>query len=82
VSIDNAIASVAVKDLRVAVQWYEALLGRKPDSVPMPEVARAIAGHVPFHPDVDSFWRLCDNISFPRGPVCPTLSSFEGVQCS
>jgi len=39
VSIDNAIASVAVKDLRVAVQWYEALLGRKPDSVPMPEVA-------------------------------------------
>ena len=38
-SIDNAIASVAVKDLRVAVQWYEALLGRKPDSVPMPEVA-------------------------------------------
>lgn len=38
-SFDNAIASVAVKDLGVAVQWYEALLGRKPDSTPMPEVA-------------------------------------------
>lgn len=37
-SIDNAIASVAVKDLRSAVQWYEALLGRAPDSTPMPEV--------------------------------------------
>jgi predicted enzyme related to lactoylglutathione lyase len=38
-SIDNAIASIAVKDLRAAVPWYEALLGRKPDSTPMPEVA-------------------------------------------
>ncbi len=38
-SIDNAIASVAVRDLRMAVQWYAALLGRKPDSTPMPEVA-------------------------------------------
>ena len=38
-SIDNAIASVAVKDLRVAVPWYETLLGRKADSAPMPEVA-------------------------------------------
>ena len=38
-SIDNAIASVAVKDLRSALAWYEALLGRAPDSRPMPEVA-------------------------------------------
>jgi predicted enzyme related to lactoylglutathione lyase len=38
-SIDNAIASVAVKDLRSAVMWYEALLGKPPDSTPMPEVA-------------------------------------------
>lgn len=38
-SIDNAIASVAVKELRSAVPWYEALLGRAPDSTPMPEVA-------------------------------------------
>ena len=38
-SIDNAIASVAVKDLKTAVPWYESLLGRAPDSTPMPEVA-------------------------------------------
>ena len=38
-SIDNAIASVAVKDLRLAVAWYEALLKRPADSAPMPEVA-------------------------------------------
>lgn len=38
-SIDNAIASVAVKDLRSAVAWYDALFGRAPDSTPMPEVA-------------------------------------------
>jgi predicted enzyme related to lactoylglutathione lyase len=39
VSIDNAIASVAVKNLGAAVKWYEALLGRPADSMPMPEVA-------------------------------------------
>ena len=38
-SIDNAIASIAVKDLSAARPWYEALLGRAPDSMPMPEVA-------------------------------------------
>ena len=38
-SIDNAIASVAVKDLRSAVAWYAELLGRAADSTPMPEVA-------------------------------------------
>jgi predicted enzyme related to lactoylglutathione lyase len=37
--IDNAIASVAVKDLGSAAPWYEALLRRAPDSTPMPEVA-------------------------------------------
>jgi predicted enzyme related to lactoylglutathione lyase len=37
--IDNAIASVAVNDLKFAVAWYETLLGRAPDSTPMPEVA-------------------------------------------
>jgi predicted enzyme related to lactoylglutathione lyase len=38
-SIDNAIASLAVKNLTSAVAWYEALLGRAADSTPMPEVA-------------------------------------------
>ncbi|HVQ36009.1 MAG TPA: VOC family protein [Pyrinomonadaceae bacterium] len=38
-SIDNAIASLAVRDLATAVTWYEALLGRSADSTPMPEVA-------------------------------------------
>lgn len=37
--INNAIASVAVKDLKAASVWYEKLLGRPADSVPMPEVA-------------------------------------------
>jgi hypothetical protein len=38
-SIDNAIASVAVRNLDNAVSWYRALLRRGPDSTPMPEVA-------------------------------------------
>jgi hypothetical protein len=38
-SIDNALASVAVKNLKSAVRWYVALLGRAPDSTPMPEIA-------------------------------------------
>ncbi|MFL6579858.1 MAG: VOC family protein [Burkholderiales bacterium] len=38
-SIDNAIASLAVKDLPAALVWYQALLGRAADSAPMPEVA-------------------------------------------
>ena len=38
-TIDNAIASLAVRDLADAVRWYQALLGRAPDSRPMPEVA-------------------------------------------
>ncbi|HEX3146309.1 MAG TPA: VOC family protein [Pyrinomonadaceae bacterium] len=37
--IENAIASVAVKDLKTSVAWYQALLGKAPDSLPMPEVA-------------------------------------------
>ena len=37
--IDNAIASIAVKDLKAASSWYEKLLGRPADSTPMPEVA-------------------------------------------
>jgi hypothetical protein len=37
--IRNAIASVAVRDLKSAAQWYERLLGRPADSKPMPEVA-------------------------------------------
>jgi len=36
--IHNAIASLAVKDLKSASQWYERLFGRPPDSKPMPEV--------------------------------------------
>lgn len=38
-SIDNALASVAVNDLKAAVEWYEQLLGRPADSTPLPEVA-------------------------------------------
>jgi predicted enzyme related to lactoylglutathione lyase len=37
--IDNAIASVAVKDLKSAAKWYEKLFRRPADSTPMPEVA-------------------------------------------
>jgi len=37
-SIINALASVAVRDLNSAVKWYEALL-RKAPSRPMPEIA-------------------------------------------
>ncbi len=33
-SIRNAIASVAVKDLKSALPWYERLLGRGPDRAP------------------------------------------------
>ena len=38
-SIENALASVAVKDLKTAIEWYAKLLGKLPDSRPMPEVA-------------------------------------------
>jgi hypothetical protein len=38
-SIDNAIASVPVRNLTAAVSWYRTLLGRGPDSMPMSEVA-------------------------------------------
>ncbi|HVE88640.1 MAG TPA: VOC family protein [Burkholderiaceae bacterium] len=37
-SIINALASVAVKDLNSSIKWYEALL-RKAPSRPMPETA-------------------------------------------
>ena len=37
-SIHNAIASVAVRDLKTAGPWYEKLFGRPADSVPMAEV--------------------------------------------
>jgi predicted enzyme related to lactoylglutathione lyase len=37
--ITNALASVAVRDLQGAVAWYEKVLGKAPDSRPMPEVA-------------------------------------------
>ncbi len=37
-SIINAIASVAVRDLNTAIKWYEALF-RKAPTKPMPEVA-------------------------------------------
>ena len=38
-AITNALASVAVNDLRSAAQWYEKLFGRPADSQPMPEVS-------------------------------------------
>jgi hypothetical protein len=37
--IDNALASLAVKDLKAAAAWYEKLFRRPADSIPMPEVA-------------------------------------------
>ncbi|MEO6024389.1 MAG: hypothetical protein ABIP64_14995 [Burkholderiales bacterium] len=37
-SIDNALASVAVKDLKIASAWYEQLFGR-PGNMPMPDLA-------------------------------------------
>jgi hypothetical protein len=37
--IRNALASVAVKELNAAVDWYGRVLGKPPDSRPMPEVA-------------------------------------------
>jgi predicted enzyme related to lactoylglutathione lyase len=38
-SIDNALASVAVRDLASAMKWYEAVLGRVADSKPMQGLA-------------------------------------------
>ena len=38
-TINNAIASLAVKDLDASVAWYQKVIGRQPDSRPMPEVA-------------------------------------------
>ena len=38
-SINNALASVAVKNLQSTLQWYEKLFGRPADSRPMPELA-------------------------------------------
>lgn len=38
-AIENVLASVAVKDLKAAVKWYESVFGRPADSTPMPEVA-------------------------------------------
>jgi predicted enzyme related to lactoylglutathione lyase len=37
--INNAIASVPVKDLQNAAAWYETVFGRAADSNPMPELA-------------------------------------------
>jgi hypothetical protein len=38
-SIDNALAGLAVNDLGAAVAWYQRLLGRAPDARPMKELA-------------------------------------------
>src|SRR3984893_10949019 len=38
-TIDNVLASVAVKDLKTAAAWYEKVFLRPADSTPMPEVA-------------------------------------------
>lgn len=38
-TINNAIASLAVKDVKASTAWYERLFRRAPDSTPMPEVA-------------------------------------------
>jgi len=38
-SIDNALANVAVKNLQAAVAWYERVLEKPADCMPMPDVA-------------------------------------------
>lgn len=38
-AINNALASVAVNDIKAAVQWYTKVVGRAPNSTPMPELA-------------------------------------------
>jgi predicted enzyme related to lactoylglutathione lyase len=38
-TIDNALASVAVKDLKASAAWYERLFRRPADSTPMPDLA-------------------------------------------
>ena len=37
-TIENVLASVAVKDIKAAAAWYEKLLGR-PGEMPMPDLA-------------------------------------------
>ena len=37
--ITNALASVAVKDIKAAGQWYAKVIGRPADATPMPELA-------------------------------------------
>ena len=37
--IANVLASVAVRDIHSATRWYASLLGRSPDTTPMPELA-------------------------------------------
>ena len=38
-TISNVLASVAVKDIKAAAQWYEKVIGRPADETPMPELA-------------------------------------------
>lgn len=38
-TISNVLASVAVKDIKAAVQWYGKVIGRPADGTPMPELA-------------------------------------------
>jgi predicted enzyme related to lactoylglutathione lyase len=38
-NVTNALAGIAVRDIEVAILWYEKLLGRPPDIRPMEKVA-------------------------------------------
>ena len=38
-TITNALASVAVQDIKAAVRWYQKVIGRPADSTPTPEMA-------------------------------------------
>ena len=38
-TITNALVSVAVKDIKAAVQWYQKVIGRPADATPTPELA-------------------------------------------
>ena len=54
-TINNALASLAVNDIKAARQWYETLIGRPADSTQMPDLAEwkfAGGGPVPCGPRV------------------------------
>ncbi|MGV3662144.1 MAG: VOC family protein [Prosthecobacter sp.] len=70
-SLNNALAGVAVRDLDSACQWYERLLGQTP-SRPMPEVAEWAFLH--------GGWLqvFSDTARAGKSSVCLSVSEIEG----